>query len=903
MESIDDAINYEEEYRQYLPDARKNGNSLITRCPFHNDDNPSFSVDLINGKYHCFGCEEKGNYVSFKAKMDNKDTQDVYQELCIKYGIEQQKVNFEKSEDEKFSLESYAKNKKLPQVYLERIWKLSDHKKGIKIPYYDEKDNLVATRFRGENKAFCWEKNSKIVPYGINRMQHINMQGYVVLVEGESDTQSLTLAGIPALGIPGATMFKPEWIKYLRNKKIYIHNENDAGGNIFRNKICEALYKKDSSMEVYEFSCTKEDVKDPSDLFKKCMGTYENRVDINQYGKFRTKIKHLLEEAVKLDLKEVMLLAEEPVPNMPARVRIPGDYELTKDGIVYKDERGDVSLICRIPVIISSIYYNLEDETEELEIAFYKFKKWNTFLTTRSIINNQRTILQLGERGIPITGENAKKMSDYLGQMDELNFDTIETKKCVSQLGWWGNKFLPHYPGDIELKQDGTNKKLVTGYEEVGNIDTWIEKVKPLMKNDLFNCMLKVSFASPLIKILNARLFITHFWADSRAGKTAALKVALSVWGNPDATMGNFNSTSVGIERMASFYNDLPFGIDEKQAVGSNKDFINNLVYMLGLGTGRTRGTKTGGMQNRSSWNMAIITTGEEPITSENSQTGISSRTLELYGPLFEREKDAIEMHRFTTRNYGLAGRKYIKYIIENIVETKSPELDDLYDLFCNKLEGNKDKNISSHIASVSLICVADYISNKIIFGVDDIVASVNFGLRILDKLESQKDTDIVDKAYAYIKSWIIVNVNFFSPLSKMQVYGTHEEIDGLLYYLVQPSILQQELTKQGYNYKKILRGFNERGYIITETSQKRNTVRRTSGGVTATYIAIKVDEDMSDITPTEQMRIEDVEWEEAMEIYHENDILKQKIEEHKKKRQELNNRESKVQDAFNYKT
>ena len=44
----------------------------------------------------------------------------------------------------------------------------------------------------------------------------------------------------------------------------------------------------------------------------------------------------------------------------------------------------------------------------------------------------------------------------------------------------------------------------------------------------------------------------------------------------------------------------------------------------------------------------------------------------------------------------------------------------------------------------------------------------------------------------------------------------------------------------------------------------------------------------MKDITPTEQMRIEDVEWTEAMELSHEADILKQKIEEHKKKRMEL---------------
>lgn len=891
MESIDDAINYEEEYKNYLQGARKNGNSLITRCPFHKDDKPSFSVDLTSGKYHCFGCEEKGNLISFIAKIENKDTQVVYQELCNKYNIDIEKVKEAQNiEPQKlFCLEVYAKSKLIPQVYLEKVWKITDHKKGIKIPYYDEKENVVATRYRGEAKAFRWEKNSKIIPYGLHRLNRYADQDFIILVEGESDTQSLSLAGFPVLGIPGATMFRTEWLRYVAGKKIYIHNENDPGGIIFRNKICEIVYKRNNSQEVYEFTCSSLGEKDPSDLFKKCVGTYENVINVNKYSSYRSKIKQLLDEAIKLDLEDIMLVAQEPIPNMPARVRIPDDYELTKDGVVYKDDKGDVQLICRIPLLISRIYYNLDDETEELEISFYKFNRWNSFLTTRSIINNQRTILQLGEKGIPITGENAKKMSDYLGQMDELNFDVIENRKCVAQFGWWGKNFLPHYPGEIHLKNDGTNKKLVTGYEEEGNLETWIEKVKPLLNNDLFNCMMKVSFASPLIKLLKARLFITHFWADSRSGKTAALKAALSVWGNPDATMGNFNSTQVGLERMATLYNDLPFGIDEKQAVGNNKDFINNLVYMLGLGTGRTRGTRNGGMQSRLSWNMAIITTGEEPISSENSQTGISSRTLELYGSLFDREKDAIEMHRFTTRNYGLAGRKYIKYIIEEILNKNSNELDDLYIYYCEQLEGNKERNISSHVSSVSLICVADYLANKIIFDIDDKEATASFGKRILDKLDTQSDVDIVDKAYEYIKSWIIVNINYFSPLSKSLVYGTQERVDGILYFLVQPSILQQELNKQGFNYKKTIKGFNDRGYILIESSQKRNTIRRTSGGTTTAYIAIRVDEDMSNLSPTEEKRIEEVEWNEVMELSHEKEIFLNKLEEHNQKQLELN--------------
>ena len=136
--------------------------------------------------------------------------------------------------------------------------------------------------------------------------------------------------------------------------------------------------------------------------------------------------------------------------------------------------------------------------------------------------------------------------------------------------------------------------------------------------------------------------------------------------------------------------------------------------------------------------------------------------------------------------------------------------------------------------------------------------------------------------------------MNYFSPLSKNQIYGTHETIGDDVYFLVQPSILQQELIKQGYNYKKTLQGFKERGYILIESSQRRNTVRRTSGGITTAYVAIKVDEDMRDLTPTEQMRIEDLEWSEALEISHEEDILKQKIEEHKRKMKELERNQEK---------
>ena len=865
MKSIDEIINYEDEYKKYLNNPKKNKDSLMSRCPFHDDANPSFSINLKNGMYHCFGCNEQGNLFNFIAKMENITTAEAYQNICERYNIEYtpDSTTEREAHDEKYDILMYSKTKGLPAHYLDKTWQISDFKKVIKIPYMDDKGNIVSNRFRGNNKNFRWEKNATIIPYGLQLLSKYFDKDYIILVEGESDTQSLAMVGHPVLGIPGATTFKSTWIKYLKGKNVYIHNEKDIGGNVFKDTICRSLENFKYKNKVYEFSCTDFGVKDPNELFQKCVELKE-QLSFDQLMVFKNKIIELIEKATELDLKEVINKANLPIEGMP-NVLIPPDYEISKEGIIFKDFKGNIEVICRIPVVISAILKNLETDLEDIELSYYNQKSWKTVITTRSIVNNTRSILQLGDMGIMISGENAKKMSAYFGKMDDLNYGRTPIRNCVAQLGWWGKYFIPHASGDIFLKNESSNRKLITGYEPRGSYETWVKEIKPLIKNDLFNCILKTSFAAPLIKLLDYRTFIVHVWANSRAGKTAALKVALSVWGNPDDIMGTFNSTAVGFEKMAAFYNDLPFGIDEKQVAGSNKDYMNNIVYMLGLGQGRTRGSKSGGIQERVFWRTAVITTGEEPISSENSQTGISTRVIELYGKLFEEEKTASYMHRFSVENCGHVGKKYIEHIIENYIGNK--KLKEIYSEILRELENGINDNISSHISSVGIICLADYISNNVIFEINDLKESVDFGKRILELLEKERDADIIEKAYAWLKSWTLVNINYFNQMSKTLIYGFREKIGDKNYFFIQPSILQNELIKQGYNYRKTLKGFRERGYILIEDSQNRNTVRRTNSLVTTTYVAIMFEENFSDLSEEEAERIEKREFDECSEL------------------------------------
>ena len=86
---------------------------------------------------------------------------------------------------------------------------------------------------------------------------------------------------------------------------------------------------------------------------------------------------------------------------------------------------------------------------------------------------------------------------------------------------------------------------------------------------------------------------------------------------------------------------------------------------MLANGTGRSRGSKDGGLQELRTWRSVILATGEEPIGKANSQTGVSTRVLEVVGAPFEDETSASDMHQQAALNCGWAGPAFIQYILD----------------------------------------------------------------------------------------------------------------------------------------------------------------------------------------------------------------------------------------------
>lgn len=102
-----------------------------------------------------------------------------------------------------YTLEDYAKEKKLPIKFLEELG-VKNGKYNVCFPYYNIEKKLLSVRYRNHpsnpNK-YVSIKGIKTFPYGLDKLKDYT-EDYLVLVEGESDAQTLWFYGIQAIGIP-----------------------------------------------------------------------------------------------------------------------------------------------------------------------------------------------------------------------------------------------------------------------------------------------------------------------------------------------------------------------------------------------------------------------------------------------------------------------------------------------------------------------------------------------------------------------------------------------------------------------------------------------------------------------------------------------------------------------------
>ena len=880
--NIDDFVNYETEYRAIIKGAKPSGGNLVGRCPFHDDQKNSFSVNLKTGQWHCFSEDRGGNFIDFWAELNGVDTKEAYKQILEKYGkLEEPKQDKKpKQKYKNYSLAEYTFTKHLPEDFLKDTCGITtakdkDGSQYLKMPYFNEENTTPIFRKRYGDKEFRWSWGSsgKLILYGDWRLPELRKTGWAVLVEGESDTQTLWYLKVPALGVPGASNFNARMVPKLQDLKLYIHQEPDQGGQTFLAKICRILQESEFVGEVYTWSCKQYGVKDPSELYLK-----------EGAEKATEKIQKAIKRAQKIDLDDISSAIPEAIKGAPVNLRQPEGWIYSEKGISHIDEKKAIpTTVCRTPIILTQRLKSMETGEEKIEIAFKRDGQWSRAIYPRSTVFTSRNITALADLGCTITSENAKQVVSFLAALEAENIDIIQKADSTSTFGWQTKgRFLPGHGDDIVLDIEPSLRGWAAAYHAAGTFEGWVDTMQPHRSRDKFRFILAASFAAPLLRILQQRIFFVYNWGGSKGGKTAALKAALSAWGDPERLMVNFNATQVALERMAGFYNDLPLGIDERQLAGQKQENLEKIVYMIASGTGRARGSKGGGLQALNTWRTVALATGEEPLSTDTTQTGVSTRVLEIYGGPFDDEKSASLMHQQAPVNCGWAGPEFIT----RLLETDERTITDQYEKMVEEIYAAANGTSGAHIAGISAVALADAIIDTWIFREgkaeqngqncdqeaencyqngekrkkaleirkESWERAVQMAKAIIQEQLTAGVSDVNENATQFIVDWILSNRAQFGDKAIGTCLGTISHDQNKAYIF--PSLLNQALTKAGYSPRKTMKYLADKK-IITSTPKtnggKEYSIKKWFDGRSSRFIEFDLGRFSKPIDPLDE--------------------------------------------------
>lgn len=238
------------------------------------------------------------------------------------------------------------------------------------------------------------------------------------------------------------------------------------------------------------------------------------------------------------------------------------------------------------------------------------------------------------------------------------------------------------------LPAAGADPTLSKYYTPAGQLSIWQRASKLItdQRRPTLDAILASAFAAPLVRFTGQPgLLMGAYSTESGNGKTTALKVAQSVWGDPVKALQGLDDTLVSIFIKAGTLRSLPLYWDEIKGKESSDKFA-KLAFQLSSGKEKSRGTQSVTLRDVGSWQTLLVSaTNDSLMDAISRQAGAT--TAGLYR-IFEYVVDPVdgsmpgrinigEAADITTKlndNYGFPGLEYAKFLGKNF-NTIGPEV------------------------------------------------------------------------------------------------------------------------------------------------------------------------------------------------------------------------------------
>lgn len=511
----------------------------------------------------------------------------------------------------------------------------------------------------------------------------------------------------------------------------------------------------------------------------------------------------------------------------------PGDWHISAEGI-YRENGSKTEYACFHLIAPVERYCNIDTGIEKLTLAFDH--NGETRYITRSKIElfDSKKIISLAEVGVAVTSRTASALSDFLNEIEVRNKDKFSDKFCTSRLGFMRDGTFSPYSENLEFDGDEAFSYIFESIKQKGDYDKWLEcAIKCRSDNKIAHTMLAASFASVLICKVGALPFFVHLWGGgSGTGKTVALMLAASVWGNPEIGTypQTFNATQVGHEKTAAFLNNLPMFIDELQLSKDSHGHSKFDVYQLAQGVGRTRGNKAGGVEQTPTWKLCILSTGESQIVQSNAGAGAVNRVIDIECKPAGVEKvinDGVGTSRLVKQNYGFAGRKFVESLTEDVIKDCVSKYDATFARLC------QGETTEKQAMAAAMILVADQLADKVIFKTGKTLSEKD----IAEFLQTKDSVSVGKRGYDFLCDWVSMNAQRFED-NTQERYG---KIDVDYAYIIR-TVYEREMSNAGFDGRAVLSWMRSQDLILCDNDGKHLARKSRIGNIVTRCVVVKIE-------------------------------------------------------------
>lgn len=267
-QAVIDAGVFPTALRELFPNMQNAGkDQALVCCPFHQDENPSLSVNLTTGLFNCFSCGAKGNGFDLDMKVTGRDFKSVLKDYEARAGIgmgnhtakERPSTITPKASAGGISTAGPKVKTKVVAIFVyhdaegkRRYWK-----KRFEPGFDGKRKKSFAVYHMGPDGKEIKGRGCDALLYNTHKLAANPPGEPVFILEGERKADALTAWGLCATsldsgGQSGKTQatWRDEFNRFFEGRDVYILPDNDQAGEMYAATVAGRLLKVAAAVRV-----------------------------------------------------------------------------------------------------------------------------------------------------------------------------------------------------------------------------------------------------------------------------------------------------------------------------------------------------------------------------------------------------------------------------------------------------------------------------------------------------------------------------------------------------------------------------------------------------------------------------------------------------------------------------